>query len=198
MTPRRHLKIEFDVFEFGIFKRRLLEGDVESSDDWTVGHPILFPNTLAVGKSFQLRVPIDDTHTLHFNYATRPLAEGEAPQLEVPRVEVPQRHPTWRAGPRDDPRPGHDGLGDPGSGGAARPREPRPLRPWHPYLPQMLQNIQKVARGEDPPGLIRDRSINEPYFDVPGMKGRKAAATLSMNTLDAQGHMPHTSALASV
>ena len=43
----QHLKIAFDVFEFGISKRRLLEGDTEESDDWTVGHPILFPNILA-------------------------------------------------------------------------------------------------------------------------------------------------------
>ena len=32
-------------------KRRLLEGeDPETSDDWTIGHPLIFPNLLAVGK----------------------------------------------------------------------------------------------------------------------------------------------------
>ena len=35
--------------------------------DWTIGHPVLFPNILAQGNadrmSFQLRVPVDDTHT---------------------------------------------------------------------------------------------------------------------------------------
>ena len=45
-------------------KRRLLEGDSEQSDDWTTGHPLLFPNTLAVGSSaqptFQFRLPVDD------------------------------------------------------------------------------------------------------------------------------------------
>ena len=39
----RHLKIELDVFDYGVYKRRLIEGDSEEADDWTVGHPILFP-----------------------------------------------------------------------------------------------------------------------------------------------------------
>jgi 5,5'-dehydrodivanillate O-demethylase len=70
-TP--HLKIDFREFEFGITKHRLLAGHSEDSDDWRTGHPILFPNILAVGNgdpkaryhSFQMRVPVDDEHTLH-------------------------------------------------------------------------------------------------------------------------------------
>ena len=167
MTPRRHLKIEFDVFEFGIFKRRLLEGDVESSDDWTVGHPILFPNTLAVGKSFQLRVPIDDTHTLHFNYATRPLAEGEAPQLEVPRVEVPQRHPNGE--PVLETILGQDMMAWETQGPVA-PRDLENLgrsdRGVLLYRRMLLENIERVERGEDPLGLIRDPARNEPMLSI--------------------------------
>jgi 5,5'-dehydrodivanillate O-demethylase len=45
----RHLKIEFDVFEYGIYKRRLVEGEPEDADDWTVGHPFIFPHTLVQG-----------------------------------------------------------------------------------------------------------------------------------------------------
>ncbi len=71
-----HEKIDFREFEFGITKHRLLEGHSEDSDDWKVGHPIVFPNLLAVGNgdanqryySFQMRVPVDDTHTLHLWY----------------------------------------------------------------------------------------------------------------------------------
>src|SRR5579884_4195749 len=48
--PRHHLDMAFDVWEFGIMKRRLLEGDdPETSDEWLVGHPLIFPNTLALG-----------------------------------------------------------------------------------------------------------------------------------------------------
>src|SRR5665647_1514648 len=68
-----HEKIDFREFEFGITKHRLLAGHSEDSDDWRTGHPILFPNILAVGNgdeaaryySFQMRVPVDNEHTMH-------------------------------------------------------------------------------------------------------------------------------------
>jgi 5,5'-dehydrodivanillate O-demethylase len=72
----RHLKIEFDVFEYGIYKRRLVEGEPEDADDWVVGHPFIFPHTLiqGVGDSYgyQIRVPVDDTHTMHVPIAAAP------------------------------------------------------------------------------------------------------------------------------
>jgi 5,5'-dehydrodivanillate O-demethylase oxygenase subunit len=65
LTPP-HMKIDFDIFEYGIYKRRLIEGESEDSDDWTTGHPILFPNTLLVvsgtwGGSYQIRTPVDES-----------------------------------------------------------------------------------------------------------------------------------------
>ena len=47
---KHHERIAFDVFEYGIVKRRLWVGDSEDSDEWQVGHPILFPNILSVGE----------------------------------------------------------------------------------------------------------------------------------------------------
>lgn len=72
----RHEKIDFREFEYGITKHRLLTGHSEDSDDWRIGHPIVFPNMLAVGNgdessryfSFQIRVPVDNEHTLHLWY----------------------------------------------------------------------------------------------------------------------------------
>jgi 5,5'-dehydrodivanillate O-demethylase len=87
----RHLKIGFDIFEHGIYKRRLMEGMSENHDDWTLGHPILFPNTLRITfgvGTFQIRVPVDDTHTWHVNYHARLLEAGEAQQTEVPVAEI--------------------------------------------------------------------------------------------------------------
>jgi 5,5'-dehydrodivanillate O-demethylase oxygenase subunit len=163
----RHLKIDFDLFEFGIFKRRLLEGDDESSDDWTVGHPILFPNTLAVGKTFQLRVPIDDTHTLHINYSTRPLAEGEAPQVEVPKVDLPDRYPDGT--PILETILGQDMMAWT-TPGAIAPRSAENLarsdRGIVMYRRMLEENIARVERGEEPMGLIRDPSRNEPMLTI--------------------------------
>src|SRR3981081_165175 len=95
---RHHEKIRFTVFDYGISKHRLLEGDSEDTDDWQIGHPILFPNILAVGDhrvpEFQIRVPMDDTHTLHFWSWTRPRAEGAGPQSphDIRISENPYKH----------------------------------------------------------------------------------------------------------
>jgi 5,5'-dehydrodivanillate O-demethylase len=72
----KHEKIAFKEFEYGITKHRLLAGHSEDSDDWRIGHPVVFPNILSVGNgdensryyAFQIRVPVDDTHTLHLWY----------------------------------------------------------------------------------------------------------------------------------
>lgn len=86
---KKHEKIGFEEFEHGIIKRRLLQGQSEDCDDWKVGHPLLFPNMLAVGSrgtdyihyQFQIRVPIDDTHTMHFWYhAYKPADDVEIPE----------------------------------------------------------------------------------------------------------------------
>ena len=92
---RRHRKIGFDLFEYGIVKRRVVEGGSEEDLDWRVGHPILFPNILRQGgggrDSFQWRVPMDDTHTYHVDYNVFFPAPGHrAPQADVvPIHQVP-------------------------------------------------------------------------------------------------------------
>ena len=61
-----HNKVGFNVFEHGITKHRLLQGESEeTSPSWRIGHPILFPNFEhgAGGGGFQIRVPMNDTNT---------------------------------------------------------------------------------------------------------------------------------------
>ena len=111
--PRqRHIKVGFDLFEYGIIKRRVLEGESEEDDDWKVGHPVVFPNMLRQGNprqgggrsgGFQIRVPIDDTHTAHWWYSCypkRPEDEDQTPE-GIPFYNVPlpkldeQGEPRW-------------------------------------------------------------------------------------------------------
>jgi 5,5'-dehydrodivanillate O-demethylase len=168
---RHHLKIAFAEFEFGIYKRRLLEGQSLDADDWTVGHPILFPHTLAVGSAapdyrmyaFQIRVPMDDTRTMHYWYTAfvpPPGAVVPAQLLE----EVPFYHV---------PCVGADGeyildMIDAQDVMAWETQGPIALR----HLEKLgttdmgvilLRNVlkrelQKVAEGLDPMGVIRDPS----------------------------------------
>jgi 5,5'-dehydrodivanillate O-demethylase len=92
----RHEKIAFKEFEYGITKHRLLAGHSEDSDDWRVGHPVMFPNILSVGNgdeasryyAFQIRVPADDTHTMHLWYTAYMPPEGVA----VPRELLDKVH----------------------------------------------------------------------------------------------------------
>ena len=84
-TPRSTCKIDFDVFEYGIYKRRLVEGEPEDVDDWTIGHPILFPNILAQG-SADRRQQLPDPrarrrhpHPAHINYNGATLQTARAP-----------------------------------------------------------------------------------------------------------------------
>ncbi len=80
----KHEKIAFREFEYGITKHRLLAGHSEDSDDWRIGHPVVFPNILSVGNgdensryyAFQIRVPVDDTHTMHLWYTAYVPPEG--------------------------------------------------------------------------------------------------------------------------
>src|SRR5207253_4830109 len=84
LNTQKHVKIDFDLFEYGIYKRRLLAGQSEDVSDWTKGTPILFPNILAGvaidgSAGYQFRVPVDDSHSLNINYNCAPLAAGEEP-----------------------------------------------------------------------------------------------------------------------
>lgn len=90
---RHEIKVGFDRFEYGVIKRRLMEGDTEENEWWRIGHPVLFPNILRVGQGrnfgFQMRIPVDDTHTHHFVYRCRVPNEGEViPQIPDNQIPV--------------------------------------------------------------------------------------------------------------
>ena len=88
---KHHLKIGFDESAIGITKRRVLEGATEEHDDWKIGHPLIFPNILANGNAganwreyrFQLRVPVDDEHTMHYWYHAFSPPAGVKPSREL-------------------------------------------------------------------------------------------------------------------
>jgi 5,5'-dehydrodivanillate O-demethylase oxygenase subunit len=172
MNPAQHVRIEFEPFRYGIMKRRLLEGMSEDNVEWTVGHPLIFPNILAVGDegraSLHFRVATDDTNVRHFTYwTTTPEAGAKPGPTRVKHVQlfdekrkfigdpdgiITQDMIAWVAqGPISDRPSEHLGAGD------------RGVIMFHKML---LENIKAIERGEDPVGTIRDAAENEPCVDI--------------------------------
>jgi|SRR5579871_5447591 len=171
LNVARHRKIDFEVFEYGVYKRRLLEGDPEDSPDWRVGHPILFPNILAQGNddrmSFQLRVPVDDTHTYNVIIdAVRP-KPGESLRPPVVRDDPLTQDAAGRIVATYINR--QDEMAWVGQG-AITDRTAEHLATSDKgimlYRKLLLDNIARVERGEDPMGVVRDPAVNEPMIRI--------------------------------
>jgi 5,5'-dehydrodivanillate O-demethylase oxygenase subunit len=172
MTPRKHEQIAFDVFEYGIYKRRLLEGeDPETSEDWLTGHPVIFPYILAVGDhrrpTLQIRVPVDDTHTLHYWYRAEVRAPGAPRQTSIPISDVPYIHKNGRL--VVETINGQDMMAWVTQGDISD-RTTERLGTTDKgvilYRNLLLEQIEKVERGEDPMGVVRDPSKNEPFIPI--------------------------------
>jgi len=175
----RHEKIAFKEFEFGMTKHRLLEGHSEDSDDWRIGHPIVFPNMLAVGNgdetsryySFQIRVPVDDEHTMHLWYnAYVPPAGASVPDHLLERVHVYDVPYLDDAGEFIvDNVDGQDMMAWVTQGAIAdRTRENLGATDQGvaAYRRLLQRELKKVEQGEDPLGIVRDRGRNE-RIDLP-------------------------------
>jgi 5,5'-dehydrodivanillate O-demethylase oxygenase subunit len=172
MTQARHVKIEFDLFRYGIMKRRLLEGETEDAAEWTVGHPLLFPNILAVGedRSAQLhfRVPVDDVHTMHYVYWARKRTDGQPPNpMEIKHLDLFEKDGTFIGDPCAVVT--QDMIAWVGQGPISdRTREnlassDKGVIIYHKLL---FENLARIERGEDPLGIVRDRAENEPMIDI--------------------------------
>ncbi|CAB4958717.1 MAG: Rieske 2Fe-2S domain-containing protein [Actinobacteria bacterium] len=166
VLTKKHLKVAFDVFEHGILKRRVLEGQTEDDEDWKVGHPLVFPSMLRIGGGglnfFQIRVPIDDENTWHVWYQTYQPGGSVPPQETVPAYEVPlydsrgkllrdyvdgQDITAWVTQGRITPRE-REHLGSSDVGVMALRR-------------LFAEQIDRVAAGEDPLCTYRDETTNQ-------------------------------------
>jgi len=178
----RHLKIDFKEFEYGMTKHRLLEGHSEDGDDWKVGHPIVFPNMLAVGNgdeksryySFQMRVPVDDTHTMHLWFNAYVPPQG----VTVPKHLLEKVH-TYEVPFVDekgefivDNVDGQDMMAWI-SQGVIADRSLENLGATDKgvvmYRRLLKREMQKVKAGIDPMGIVRDSARNE-RIDLPNEK----------------------------
>jgi 5,5'-dehydrodivanillate O-demethylase len=170
MKAGRHVKIEFDRFDYGIMKRRLLEGESPDVDDWTTGHPLLFPNILAVGSAsaptLQYRVPIDDTHTIQFAYRSSVRQPGAAPKPTAVKHSQLFDESGRIIGDNIQKQDMTGWVGQ----GAISDRTQEHLAASDKgvilYRKMLMEQMDKVERGEEPMAVIRDRSENEPMIDI--------------------------------
>ena len=80
---------DFYTNEYGIMKKRTYkDGRVDE-------HPLVFPNILRQGYGMQIRVPVDDTHTLHFQLFYDPSADERCdPAADLPvEYRAPYKQP---------------------------------------------------------------------------------------------------------
>ena len=159
-----HLRIAFDEFEYGFTYRRILEGQGEDSELWTVGRTCLWPNCLFTGAHFEWRVPIDDTNMLSVGW----FFDRVPNEMEPFRQD---RIPYWY-GPIKDPLTGRwitshvmnqDFVAWVGQG-AISDRTQEHLgesdRGVIAMRRTLLEQAEVVARGGEPKALVRDPDAN--------------------------------------
>ena len=159
-----HLKIAFDEFEYGFAYRRILEGQPEESELWTVGRTCLWPNCLFTGAHFEWRVPVDDGNMLSVGWffdrvptEMEPFAQDRIPYWYGPIKDpltgrwitshvMNQDFVAWVGqGTRSDRTQEHLGESD---RGVIMMRK------------ALVEQAEVVARGGEPKAVIRDPAIN--------------------------------------
>jgi 5,5'-dehydrodivanillate O-demethylase len=159
-----HLKVGFEEFEFGFTYRRVLEGQSEQDELWTVGRCCLWPNCLFTGGHFEWRVPIDDGNMLSVGWffdrvpnEMEPYKQDRIPYWYSPIKDaltdrwitshvMNQDFVAWVGqGTVADRTQEHLGESDRGVIMMRR---------------RILEDAERVATGQEPKGVIRDADKN--------------------------------------
>lgn len=171
----QHLKIHVDEWEFGFGYRRIMSDTDESHDFWQRSRLHMMPHIfMPSGAHLEYRVPVDEHTTLNVLWHYDPVPHEKRPfvQESIPAwnatINDPETgrwvtsHPTnqdtiaWAGqGPLTDRTREHLGRSDVGIVKMRR---------------QLFKDMERVARGEDPMGVVRDpdkyRVIRWPH-DLP-------------------------------
>ena len=171
----KHLKLDFEEFDWGIAYRRIREGNDEKSELWTVGRVCLWPYALFTGSHFEWRVPIDDRRTLSVCWFF-----ARVPQEREPFVQ--QSVPYWYS-PVLDERTGRaitthimnqDFVGWIGQG-VISDRSKEHLGASDRGIVMMRRrffaDLEAIKEGRDPKAIVRDPEVNRcialPVVDKP-------------------------------
>jgi 5,5'-dehydrodivanillate O-demethylase oxygenase subunit len=160
----KHVKVAFDESDYGYIYRRVREDTDEEHEMWAVGRMFLWPNCFFLGDHFEWRVPIDNENTLSITWATirvppnmEPYEQGDIPHWNGPLVD--EKTGRWIATHVMN----QDFIAWVGQGTVAD-RTKENLGPSDKGIAlirrRLMQDMDRVAKGEDPKGLIRDPADN--------------------------------------
>jgi 5,5'-dehydrodivanillate O-demethylase len=161
---KKHTRVGFDEFEHGYVYKRLVEGMDESHERWTVGRICLWPNGLGPLRHTEWRVPIDDDKTLSVTWHFTRVPKEREPYVQ-------ESIPAWD-GPIRDPRNGRwitshvmnqDFIAWVGQGKIADRTQEHLATSDRGIIimrKRFLDDMERIARGEDPKGIIRDPAQN--------------------------------------
>jgi 5,5'-dehydrodivanillate O-demethylase len=159
----RHLKLDFDEFEYGFTYRRVKEDSDETDEAWTIGRVCLWPNGFFLGEHFEWRVPIDDENTLSITWKytrvpkeSEPFAQESIPTWQGPLTDangkwidthvMNQDFLAWVGQGRiADRTQEHLGASDRGIVAVRR---------------RFFEELEHIALGEEAKGIIRDPAKN--------------------------------------
>ena len=188
VNQKKHAKIGFDEFEYGIVKRRVVVGGTEEDTAWADGHPIVFPNMLRqggsgdgtpgiggmMGPAFQIRTPIDDNNTAHWWVACYPRLEGEAGQepedIPVYYPIVPELtaegQPKWDILDTNSAQDPSAWITQGQIADRTQEHLGRSDKGIILYRQMLEDNIKKVEQGQDPMNTFRDADENVVSVDA--------------------------------
>jgi 5,5'-dehydrodivanillate O-demethylase oxygenase subunit len=161
----KHLKVDFDEFEYGFVYRRIREGMAEADPLWTIGRVCLWPNALFTGSHFEWRVPMDDENTLSVTWAFERVPKEREPyeQGPIPSWHGPIKDPTTRRWLNSHVM-NQDFVAWAGQGTVAdRAKEHLGSsdRGILMLRKRFFEDLERVSAGQDPKAVIRDPRINE-------------------------------------
>ena len=159
----KHLKLDFEDFEFGFVYKRVREDTDEQHPYWTIGRTALWPNAFFLGEHFEWRVPIDDENTLSVVWKFSHVPKDREPYVQ-------ERIPAWTGPVKDEDGDwitshvmNQDFVAWVGQGVIAdRTREHLGASDKGVVMMRrrFMEELERVAAGGEPKGLIRDPAKN--------------------------------------
>lgn len=165
-NPRRHTRVGYDDFDYGLYYHRIMEGEHEASRNWRLLRLCIMPNLFIPVSHCEYRVPIDDFNTLSVVWHFTPVPLEREPY----RQEVV---PYWWAttsGPNGEMLASkvlnQDFTAWAGQGRIADQRAEhlaRSDRGVVMFRKLHRQSMEAVANGKDPVGVVRGAGrVSEP------------------------------------